>query len=441
MTDEYENVTPAVAPVPIPVTRLKWTRLLENGSAPPSGVAVAPDGTVVVGYSVPNAAPLKVAAVVEAFRPDGGVIWKNSTLARAVRSGPIVRSTTVFTSHAGQAPVIIQQIVRTKLADGTVGVQCSNDTWGFFGDMAVMSTGSGENAAAVSTNGDLIGGGPSALSCSMVSCFSSFQQDSEHPTVVIAGDVALVGSDQHDQVFKVGIDGGAFSLPDSIWTTPLNPKSLFVTGAVAGGGGQGPAVGGVMAFNFTGDLYGTSPSDTSAGSWGAAVLAIVNGSAWAYQGTFEHISRVRVSPTVSSVQLDSRVASAQIPAVAFSDHSPLVGRGGRLFVIGNDGAVRAFDLATLGERWRWDGTLGLSSELNLDINRDAPQPCAAGQPGVLYVVAFSASGWHAGTPDTRLYAVLVDSAGLERAAPWPRHQHDPGSTGNSTTSLVPYTCP
>jgi hypothetical protein len=114
----------------------------------------------------------------------------------------------------------------------------------------------------------------------------------------------------------------------------------------------------------------------------------------------------------------------------------VVGASGKLYVVGSNGVLRALNAATLAEEWRWDGAFLTTaiSQLNLDINRDVTNPCGTGQPGVLYVAASSSA-------TTTLYAVLVDSAGLDRNAPWPRHQRDPSNTGNPATSLVPWTCP
>jgi len=93
----------------------------------------------------------------------------------------------------------------------------------------------------------------------------------------------------------------------------------------------------------------------------------------------------------------------------------------------------ALDAAGPSEEWHWTAPGAISVQLNLDKNRDAAHPCALGQPGVLYVVT-------AGT-QTTVYAILVDSPGIDGSAPWPRYQHDPGSTGNSGTSLAAWACP
>ena len=40
---------------------------------------------------------------------------------------------------------------------------------------------------------------------------------------------------------------------------------------------------------------------------------------------------------------------------------------------------------------------------------------------------------------TKLYALIVDSAGLDPMAPWPKFQHDVRNTGNPATPIT--NCP
>ena len=54
---------------------------------------------------------------------------------------------------------------------------------------------------------------------------------------------------------------------------------------------------------------------------------------------------------------------------------------------------------------------------------------SSGVPGVLY----------AATTSGKVFAVIVDSPGLDPAAPWPRYQHDARNTGNPATPIT--NCP
>lgn len=70
----------------------------------------------------------------------------------------------------------------------------------------------------------------------------------------------------------------------------------------------------------------------------------------------------------------------------------------------------------------------------LDVLRDRStraKQCGRGL-GVLYVAARN---------DSALTAIIVDSLGLDRNAPWPRFRHDNGSTGNPESLLTAWSCP
>ena len=69
---------------------------------------------------------------------------------------------------------------------------------------------------------------------------------------------------------------------------------------------------------------------------------------------------------------------------------------------------------------------------NLDCARDAAGALVPGRPGTLYAV---------GRKTGKLYAVIVDSPGLEGGAHWPRFQHDPRNSGAADTPATEYSCP
>jgi hypothetical protein len=69
----------------------------------------------------------------------------------------------------------------------------------------------------------------------------------------------------------------------------------------------------------------------------------------------------------------------------------------------------------------------------LDCSRDSAGNKLAGRPGVAYGQGSIASH--------RLFALIVDSKGLDSSAPWPLFRHDPRNTANVDTSLAPFSCP
>ncbi len=69
----------------------------------------------------------------------------------------------------------------------------------------------------------------------------------------------------------------------------------------------------------------------------------------------------------------------------------------------------------------------------LDVARSASlAPQCARRSGLLYVAALA---------DSAMTAVVVDSPGIDRNAPWPTQHHDPGNTRNPDTPLTPWSCP
>jgi len=133
---------------------------------------------------------------------------------------------------------------------------------------------------------------------------------------------------------------------------------------------------------------------------------------------------------------DGGVAAA-IPPAAGVTATPVVGRGGDIFIVDNVGGVAAYDTGLQTQRWVLPTSTGISggqvdSNASLDVQRDGAGAKVCGRGGVLYVPS---------TGDGSLYAFAVDSDGLDALAPWPKHQHDPANTGNPATLLAPWTCP
>ncbi len=112
--------------------------------------------------------------------------------------------------------------------------------------------------------------------------------------------------------------------------------------------------------------------------------------------------------------------------------APAVGRNGRLYTINTAGQIAAWTASSLAQIWSVDLLLDLSmrdTSPTLDCRRDdAGNPVAGSSLGALYFVAGS-----------KLYSFIVDSAGLDPSAPWPKAQHDARNTGNPATPVT--SCP
>ena len=109
--------------------------------------------------------------------------------------------------------------------------------------------------------------------------------------------------------------------------------------------------------------------------------------------------------------------------------APVVGLGGTFYTVNTDGDVRAWLPDSTESLWGTKLEQGAGEATNisptLDCLRDAAGQAVAGSRlGVLYVAA-----------DTKVYAFIVDSPGLDPDAPWPKYQHDARNTGNPATPI------
>jgi len=109
--------------------------------------------------------------------------------------------------------------------------------------------------------------------------------------------------------------------------------------------------------------------------------------------------------------------------------TPTLGQGGWVYTTTDDGTLQAWtrDLAPVWQAPRSEGTFrGITT---LDCTRDA-----AGQPLPRPGVWYMAQG-------TRLRAFIIDSHGIDTTAPWPKGQHDPHNSGDSSVDLNQFACP
>lgn len=432
-TDVYGNTASGIAPVQVPVTRFKWKRSISSGTATtPVAIAVLDGGVVLAGVTTAPTAGAN--ASLTAFKPDGGVAWTNSYSTEAITAGPLVGTQGIYFGVYAPGTTPIASIRRVDTAGMSASPLCLN-IQSFTGDMALVSPGAGENVVAVRSDSFVV---PTASGCVPGSFTPSAGTPSSanRPTIVVSGTDAFVGMGQRAPIWKFTAANATPTAAGSVSTQTLFPSNLFVVGTDIVGGGGGPTVGGAFVFrNPAGSLSGMTTNATPGNDPGGA--AVVGGTTASpvvhYGDTAGAERRVVLEPQGPSF---GAADAGQLGTASFADRAPVVGAGGRLYVVGSDGALRVLSSSTLAEEWRWDNAFPTTaiSQLNLDINRDVGQPCGAGQPGVLYVAASSGAA-------TWLYAVLVDSAGLDRNAPWPRHQHDPANTGNPATPLTPWTCP
>ncbi len=132
------------------------------------------------------------------------------------------------------------------------------------------------------------------------------------------------------------------------------------------------------------------------------------------------------------LQLDASTPIASSPVLtgtASGSVPPTLGKGGLIYVPSQGG----LDVLTrdLQRDWGYPDPEMVDSAPLLDCTRDEAGAPIPGRPGVAYLAG--ATGM--------LTAAIVDSAGMDTNAKWPRHRHDSRNTGNSETSLPEFSCP
>ena len=425
-TDTLGNVNTSIAAQNFPVTRLKWRRDIAT-TALPMGVAIAPDGKVITGAS----ASLGTTSAVVALMPDGGTAWSNTYANEYLTAPPLVGTQAVYfgVANPGASTASIRKVA---VSDGQTPTSRCFGAQPLWGDMALVSPGNTEAVVAVRSDARIV---PSTTSCDQAIISTSPTPSAANwPSLVAIGTDAFLGMSARAPIWKFTTADTVPVSAGSATTTTLFPSNLFVLGTNLVGGG-GPTVGGAFAVLAAGTLSGSTLNATGADTGGAAIVGGAPDAGVVFYGdTGGNLRLIPLNPVGPSF---GAIATQNLSGTAsFSERAALLGKGGHLYVVGSDGTLRVLNSMTMAEEWRWDSAFPTTkvSPLNMDINRDALDPCGPGQPGVLYVAASSGAA-------TKLYAVLVDSAGLERSAPWPRHQHDPANTGNPATQLTPWTCP
>lgn len=182
------------------------------------------------------------------------------------------------------------------------------------------------------------------------------------------------------------------------------------------------SVGGIIAARYP-------PSGQLGGAAGLVITENHTAIALFNDGTSATLVTVTDAGTVAT---QSRPASYRT--------SPLLGRGGLLYLLGNSD-IRVMPLDG-GSSWTIPvagSSGGLVTSPNIDCTRDTAGVPIPGRPGVLYVI--NSSTLPGTVPDAQLYAIIVDSAGIETRAVWPKALHDPRNTNNAGTDLSQFACP
>lgn len=431
LTDVLGNSGTADAGL-VPVTRLKWTREVSSGGASvPTAIALSPEGVILVGVSTALEPPLGP-SVLTAISSDGGQNWQISS-DDAITAGPIVATKGVYyatrNSGASTSAVRLNPFIGLPSSCASLG---TNPT--YIGDMALAAPGANESPLVVADDGTLT----SRCNASGSSALAGGLGSSKTPTVVVEGDAAYVAAKPaRSTIWKFdGLDGFPAAQGTKTVGSLLSTTNLFLASPDSVGGGG--FTGGVFVFSDSGgSLDAGATTNDAPGSFTGGAAVVGPGTSASEAVVFYGDSGGYVRSVVVSTAGPSFGARGtpvyQSGSVDFSVAAPVVGQGGHLYVVGGDSSVRVLTSSPLTEEWRWIAPGPIRAQLNLDKNRDAASPCGAGQPGVLYALVSADS-------KTSVYAILVDSQGVDAAAPWPRYQHNPANTGNRATGLDSWIC-
>ena len=412
------------------VTRHKWLRSQTAvDPAPMRAVAVTKTGLVLWGAERESAINYRLIATAQ----DGGTVWTTEGMGR-MTAGPMVASTKAWFATSGMLGVALQPV---SLSAGTQsGGECTASVGAteFRSDLALSALADGGEIPLAVRAGVLREAATGNCAFHTLSP-TPMDTQTRSSLVVLSRDggstEAFVAYPSDAVLWKAelgGMSGTTWTgMGDTVLPNGTQPRGLFLDGLnfVGGGGGGVAGNGAQFAAASPGMLSaGTNVNSVDAGNAGPVAVGV----GYAVYG--------RLNGDVVKLNYNTGVLApmAQTPGGVgvLQDTTPLIGKDGMVYFVSRTGGVTARDATTLAEEWNFPGVGGTTvvGEPALDVYRGANGAPQCLKPlGVLYVARR--------TNDTAtLQAILVDSNGLDVAAPWPKYQHDYGNTGNSTNSTL-----
>jgi hypothetical protein len=403
--DEAGNTANAFAS--IPVTRWRWGTSLGGPLAGPPAVGHA--GTL---YSATTVGLL-------ALNPDGTTRW--AVDAGAPQSAPAVGGSAdagdvvyaAFATDAGATLVALSGATGSTLQTCAVGAVSGNAS------LAVASTTvagqSTETAAALFA--DPVSPQLAALrlrAAGANQCLGAAALAPASGTAIATdGQGTVFFATRAGSVVSYDFDSGWPASPT--WTSPdFGASSVALSeGNVISGGGL--SANGIFALPFGSQSLAWSYSDGGASLAGAP--AVGDGGFILYGDQSGAFTAIAVG--------DSAPEAAAVAAAPVTS-APVLGQGGFVYAADQAGNVVAWD-RSLAAHWALAPS-SAPAALAYDCSRDGTgRPTA--RPSVLYVGS-----------DGGLYAVIVDSIGLDTSAAWPMTGHDPRRTASAAASLAADTC-
>jgi len=420
-TDLSNNV--GTADAGLNVTRWKWR--YSAGAPIYTTPAIADDGTIVFGTSDGGSGS------VYALADTGTERW-------VLPLGPLLGSPSVGSMQSGAQIVYVATASRPSalharyLADGSDAGSCpaSTDTkpgGEILSTAAVFASvglsGTYESATAFASQQGLVTIRPGAQSPDQV-CLNLISNATQSPGQnLIATDSSLLFGTSDGAIRAFNFDSGNWT-KNSGWSagagfSPIADGSIGPLALTDRIYGTAKLRGAFSARVSDGVLIANAPDGGLMNEPGGLVIGsnqlFFNESSGAESGFYRAPLGLTsyVKEAVSAGAIDSPTISAGGVVVVFSTD-------GRITFRSPEGALMWSALI--------DGVQDFVASPTMDCARDSGV-AAGSATGPLYV----------GTTGGSLYALVVDSPGLDSTAPWPKYQHDVRNTGNPTTPIQ--SCP
>lgn len=428
----------AVQDAGVSVTRFKWTRdiTLLAGSTRINPVAVSRSGVVIAAV---EEAPLLNPRVV-AYAQDGGFLWgevRSGTVTAGPMVGALPAGADVWVATQASGRTALQPI---GLLSGTSGPAACDplSVIPFTGDLALSSLNGGLTEVPFGIRNGFVQG-PSSGICPAQE-LTGAADTTARPNLVVQASAGITEVfatyDGDTQFWKANLTGTTWT-PQGVASLPsgTQPRGLFFDGMGRVGGGGG-VVGNGALFTTPDNVpldAGTPFTSIAAANAGPPSL----GSGFLLYGTSSgQISKVLYNPATGAMSAGPVVAGGVGNLQATS---PVLGRGGLAYLVGVTGSLTVRRVSDVSEAWNASlATLsgsGVVSQPALDVYRTALGAKDCSKPlGVLYVLTKSGA-------TATLRAILVDSQGLDSAAPWPKYQRDNSNTGNASLPFDSWVCP
>ncbi len=438
LTDSAGNKTMAIAAAgaTFTATRLRWQLGLTDSIEPLSNKffppAVDSNGNVYLGTQV----TLTKGALYK-VKPDGTLDLSFDTDGKidnlgAVTSGPVVSKNFVYWATKDNAGVAIRRVSKSG---GVPDIACNSGTSTIASTLSLGNLdmtpetvfGARLDGFLVATKfGDPIANcaGPKLNSQPWSGVMTTMVEQGGLSTTVYAS------TDQQRSLtfvnFPTGSSTGTAVTSDAVTGNSNRIKSLFPLGA-----GKIAAATTDGLFTFIGPALNADPmSRISAGS-ASFNFGVVGAGGSVFLGEASD-QKVLLRSSFANDKFSMSVASAATADALVT--SPVLGASGEVYVAGN-GNIYTFrgNSGATAPLLRWTASIGGGPlELNLDVARkaDGSKNCDSGF-GTLYATS---------TETQSLYAVIVDSKGIQSPSVWPKFQHDPGNTGNAAGDLLEYSC-